>query len=54
MELGDTPTIGARNVSDAPSGAFPEGMPARESFEKLRAGWDADAAKDVIATVSSL
>ena len=29
-------------------------MPARESFEKLRAGWDADAVKDVIATVSSL
>lgn len=54
MALGDTPAIGARNVSDAPSGVFPEGMPARESFEKLRAGWDADAAKDVIATVNSL
>ena len=54
MELGDVPTIGARNVSDAPAGVFPEGMPARESFEKLRAGWDADAAKNVIATVNSL
>ena len=54
MALGDTPAIGARSVSDAPSGVFPEGIPARESFEKLRAGWDADAAKDVIATVNSL
>lgn len=54
VALGDAPTIGARNVSDAPSGVFPEGMPARESFEKLRAGWDADAAKNVIATVNSL
>lgn len=54
MALGGTPTIGARSVSDAPSGVFPEGMPARESFEKLRAGWDVDAAKDVIATVNSL
>lgn len=54
MALGDVPTIGARNVSDAPAGVFPEGMPARESFEKLRAGWDADAAKNVIATVNSL
>lgn len=54
VALGDAPTIGARNVSDAPSGVFPEGMPARESFEKLRAGWDADAAKSVIATVNSL
>ena len=54
VELGDAPTIGARSVSDAPSGVFPEGMPAREAFEKLRAGWDADAAKNVIATVNSL
>ena len=54
VALGDAPTIGARNVSDAPAGVFPEGMPARESFEKLRAGWDADAAKNVIATVNSL
>lgn len=54
VALGDAPTIGARNVSDAPAGVFPEGMPARESFEKLRAGWDADAAKDIIATVDSL
>ena len=50
----ETPTIGARNVSDAPAGVFPEGMPARESFEKLRAWWGADAAKSVIATVNSL
>lgn len=54
VALGDAPTIGARSVSDAPAGVFPEGMPARESFEKLRAGWDADAAKNVIATVNSL
>ena len=54
MSLGDAPTIGARSVSDAPAGVFPENMPARESFEKLRAGWDADAAKNVIATVNSL
>ena len=54
MALGDAPTIGARGVSDAPAGVFPEGIPARESFEKLRAGWDADAAKTVIATVNSL
>mgnify|MGYP000913707654 FL=1 len=54
VALGNAPTIGARNVSDAPAGVFPEGMPARESFEKLRAGWDADAAKDVIATVNGM
>ena len=54
VALGDNPPVGARSVSDAPSGVFPEGMPARESFEKLRAGWDADAAKNVIATVNSL
>ena len=54
VALGDAPTIGARSVSDAPAGVFPEGMPARESFEKLRAGWDTDAAKNVIATVNSL
>lgn len=54
MALGGAPTIGARGVSNAPAGVFPEGMPARESFEKLRAGWDADAAKTVIATVNSL
>ena len=54
VALGDNPPVGARNVSNTPSGVFPEGMPARESFEKLRAGWDADAAKDVIATVNSL
>lgn len=54
VALGDAPTIGARNVSDAPAGVFPEGMPVRESFEKLRAGWDADAAKSVIDTVNSL
>lgn len=54
VALGDAPTMGARSVSDTPAGVFPEGMPARESFEKLRAGWDADAAKTVIATVSSL
>lgn len=51
-DVGDAPTIGARNVSDAPAGVFPEGMPVRESFEKLRAGWDADAAKSVIDTVN--
>ena len=54
VALGDSPTIGVRMVSDAPAGVFPEGMPARESFEKLRAGWDTDAAKNVIATVNSL
>lgn len=54
MALGDAPTIGARSVSDAPAGVFPGGMPARESFEKLRAGWDADAAKTVIATVNGM
>ena len=54
VALGDAPTIGARSVSDAPAGVFPDGMPASESFEKLRAGWDADAAKNVIATVNSL
>lgn len=54
VALGDNPPVGARSVSDAPSGVFPEGMPARESFEKLRAGWDADAARNIIATVNSL
>lgn len=52
--LGDKPTIGARGVSDTPGGVFPEGMPAREAFERLRAGWDADAAKNIIATVNGL